>query len=151
MARSKLTRAMNRASRRTVRERKKLRRTRKPYAPGQLKKELARLKSRFARAAQRVLDGYDPERYGGGGICDDVASAMADVAAMTLHDVDVDLHGWDDHAWIVVWNQHEAWSVDIPPSVYETGGGYSWTVDVGAKIRPNHVVFQKVRLRDWLG
>lgn len=134
-----------------VKEVKRARRTRKPYTPGQLKRELFRLRGQFARAAQSVLNQYDEDYYGGGGICDDVAMEMAGVAVSKLHDVDVSNHGWNDHAWIVVWNQHEAWAVDIPPGVYETGGGYKWKVDTSARISSSDVVIYKVNRKDWVG
>ena len=48
----------------------------------------------------------------------------------------------DDHAWLIVYNKErtEAYGVDIPPGVYESGGGYSWTVHTGTKIKPSDVV-----------
>jgi hypothetical protein len=134
----------------SIRERKRLRRTRKPYAPGQLKRELNRLKGQFARAAQSVVRDWDADYYGGGGACDEIANEMSGIAAMKLHDVDVESHGYNDHAWIVVWNEHEAWAVDIPASVYETGGGYNWTVHTDARITPGDVHIYRVNLKDWV-
>jgi hypothetical protein len=128
----------------------KTRRTRKPYPKGQLKRELFRLRGQFARAAQGVIDRYHPDDYGGGGICDDVAAEMGFVASR-LHDVDYETHGWNDHAWVVIWNDKEAWAVDIPADVYETGAGYKWTVHQDVRVRPSDVVIYNVPLKDWLG
>jgi hypothetical protein len=38
----------------------------------------------------------------------------------------------------------EAYEVDIPPGVYESGGGYSWTVHTDATIEASDVVISKI-------
>ena len=45
----------------------------------------------------------------------------------------------DEHAWVTAQLGDEAYGVDIPPSVYETGGGYSWKKKRGAKFPPSVV------------
>lgn len=97
-------------------------------------KTLERLRPVFAAVAQRVYDaweqdddGEDPD-YGVGGICDAIADAMCEV---------IDAHGGEaitvnsegmgeNHTWAVARCADGVFLVDIPPSVYETGGGYSW-------------------------
>jgi hypothetical protein len=32
----------------------------------------------------------------------------------------------DDHSWVVAYTKDEAYGIDIPYSIYEIGGGYSW-------------------------
>ena len=55
----------------------------------------------------------------------------------------------DEHAYIIVFNDTEAYEVDIPPGVYETGRGYSWKKIEGARIEPENVVINPVP-RGWL-
>ena len=99
------------------------------------------LKHEMAKAAQKVYDewdqdeeGIDPE-YGAGGICQDIADAIAGV--LIDHDINaitVDSEGMvDQHVWAVAYDPESrlAFNVDIPPSVYEIGSGYVW------KKRPN--------------
>lgn len=120
-----------------------------------LKDELETLRPALAEAAQKVVDEWQPdedgfdEDYGGGGVCDDVASAMSEVIG-GLEGVEITEggHDGDDHAWLVVYDDTDAYSVDIPPGVYETGGGYSWRKIEGARISPEDVVIEPVRRSD---
>ena len=113
------------------------------------------LKADLAVAANKVLadwqpdeEGYD-EEFGGGGACDSVCRSMGDVLMDKLPDSAEILEGGqdgDDHAWSIVYDADEgkAWGVDIPPQVYETGGGYSWSKIQGAKVRPNDVTIWEI-------
>ena len=59
--------------------------------------------------------------YGGGGICDEIAEKLADKILNTFSEMGIDVEitsgcqDGDDHAWIVVYSQDDAWGVDIPP------------------------------------
>lgn len=101
-----------------------------------LKQELEQeeLCQQMAVAAQEVYndwaqddEGVDEER-GGGGICDAISEAISGVIAEHVDDVELAEGGQDgdDHAYVIVYNEDEAYGVDIPASLYETGGGYSW-------------------------
>ena len=111
----------------------------------------------MARAAQKVYDEWEVDEdglddvYGGGGICDDIASAMGDVVSRALDDVTVVDGGQDgdDHAFIVVLTDTEAVAVDIPPSVYERGGGFSWEKIPGVRFDSGDVVLDHLRRRDF--
>lgn len=100
---------------------------------GPLGQQLLALKGQLASAAQNVYNQWDqdPEgmdaTLGGGGICDEVAQAMEGVI-YTIPDVECTEGGQDgdDHAWVIAYNDTEAYGIDIPPGVYETGGGYNW-------------------------
>jgi hypothetical protein len=103
------------------------------------------LRPALAVAAQGVYDTWDPDDdwHGGGGICDGVADAMAEVLAGALPAhvrIEAGGHEGDDHAWLVVYDDAAAFTVDIPPEVYERGAGYSWTKIPGVMICAGHVV-----------
>jgi hypothetical protein len=110
----------------------------------------------MAAAAQAVVDawaqdddGFD-EDFGAGGICDEVSSALASVIASCLDGAEISEggHDGDDHAWLIVADAGEAAGVDIPPGVYETGGGYNWRKIKDAVIRPEDVAIWKLDRRD---
>jgi len=100
-----------------------------------LSETLELLRPQLAQAAQRVYDqweqdseGYD-EELGGGGICQDIAEAIAGLVhevteyeAQTIH-----ASCGEQHVWVVVYDNDEGYEVDIPYNIYETGGGYNWT------------------------
>ncbi len=93
------------------------------------------LRPQLAAAAQGVVDeweqddeGFDCE-LGGGGPCDSVAREMGGVLANAGIDATDGGQEGDDHAWLIAYDAttEELVGVDIPPNVYETGGGYNWT------------------------
>jgi hypothetical protein len=88
--------------------------------------------------------------YGGGGICDEISNRMGDV--LTNHDVEYTLGGQDgdDHAYLIAYDQASAFSVDIPPSYYETGGGMSWTKIPDIQITPEMVEIAETWRPDWI-
>jgi DNA topoisomerase IB len=112
---------------------------------GGLGDQLHSIKSDLASAAQKVYDEWDASdlemgdaEVGFGGICQDIAAAMGDAIGKKLdgdYDVaEVDNQGMgEQHVWLVVYDKKSAYEVDIPPSVYETGGGYSWKKIEGVK------------------
>jgi hypothetical protein len=126
----------------------------------ELEKKLEALRSELAQAAQAVVDewtqdeeGFD-EELGVGGACDQVSEAILSVLAEKLEGVEFTEGGQpgDDHAYTIVYDEDEAFAVDIPPSVYETGGGYSWKKRKDAKIEPDDVMFSEVErdlVADW--
>jgi hypothetical protein len=106
--------------------------------------KLIALRPQLAQAAQQVYDenvfvnNQDPEEEHG--ICDEISEAMQGVIASSE---DVELHeggqDGDDHAWIIVTADREAYGVDIAPGVYETGGGYNWKLLPGIVFKPEDV------------
>jgi tRNA nucleotidyltransferase/poly(A) polymerase len=117
--------------------------------------KLNELRSQFAVAAQHIVDGWlqdedgISEDLGSGGVCDQVAQAMGSVISSAIPEVDLTDggHDGDDHAFIVVYNDAEAFGVDISPGVYETGGGYNWKKIQGAKIDPSDIDIWKIDRR----
>lgn len=108
----------------------------------------------IAAAAQKIVDdwqqdeeGYD-EQFGGGGACDAIANEISGILGNKgFTTIDGGQDG-DDHAFVIAHNGKQAFIVDIPPSVYETGGGYSWTKRGDAKITPEDVVVEALDIRD---
>ena len=107
----------------------------KRIAQNNLLAQLTNLRGAMALAAQEEYDGWELNEegfdweIGGGGICDRVSEAIADVVSQNIPDVEIVDGGsdGDDHAWKIVFNDTEAYHVDIPHNIYERGGGYSWT------------------------
>ena len=103
-------------------------------ATSYLKSQLILLKGRFAETAQKVYDEWEQDEQGvdevlgAGGICAEIANAIAEVIARNAIDCQVTEGGQegDDHSWLLVYDDDEAWGIDIPHSLYETGGGYNW-------------------------
>jgi hypothetical protein len=104
---------------------------------GPLGQQLMVLRPQLVAAAQPVYDTWEQSEdgmddvYGGGGICDDIANAMLEVIDRSIPDLDglstsgEPAHG-DNHYYVVLYRGQEGYAVDIPPGVYETGGGYTW-------------------------
>lgn len=95
--------------------------------------KLDSLKSELASAAQKVYDdwGQNEEGYcdwlGYGGICQDIAEAMAEV--LNKHNIEcttVSQQVGEQHVYVVAKTENGVFEVDIPPYLYETGGGYCW-------------------------
>jgi len=116
--------------------------------------KLETLRPQLASAAQRIYDEWQQdadgvdEVYGSGGCCDDISQEIAGVIASAYDDVSITEAGQpgDDHASIIAFDQNEAYIVDIPPSVYEEGGGYSWKKIEGVEITPEDVEIYSLNL-----
>jgi len=114
--------------------------------PG-LQDGLEALRPALAEAAQKIVDAWEQDEegldleLGAGGVCDQVAQAMIDVIYEHLEGVEATCGApeGEDHEWVVVTDGKEAFVVDIHPTVYETGAGYSWQKILGAEIRADDV------------
>jgi hypothetical protein len=111
---------------------------------------------KMAAAAQETYDDWDQDEdgmndeLGAGGICQDVADAIGDVLNSAGIDVKVlDGNGiGEQHVWLAVKLKEGVFEVDIPPGVYETGGGYSWKKIPGVKFKPSDIVIEKSHMTD---
>ncbi len=54
----------------------------------------------------------------------------------------------DDHAYLIVYNDSEAYIVDIPPGVYEEGGGYNWQKKPDVTIQASDVIIEPINRKD---
>lgn len=117
----------------------------------ELLRKLGRLRVALAQAAQGVLDEWQQdegtdEELGTGGVCDRVSQAMSAVIEENIDDVITTEGGQpgDDHAFFIAYDANEAYAIDIPPDVYETGGGYQWRKIADVVVKPSDVVFVEV-------
>ena len=114
---------------------------------GSLYLQIMALRPQMAKAAQAVYDEWEHDEdgldhtLGGGGICDQISNAIGSVIVSKIPGVESTDGGQDgdDHSWIIVYNQTEAYHVDIHPSVYERGGGYNWTKIPNVIIKPTDI------------
>jgi len=102
----------------------------------------------LASAAQDVYDSWNQidgvdEYYGTGGICDDIAEEMANIIRRKLgYDAYSNYNQYDTHTSVVViGNRDEEWmvKVDIHPSNYEVGYGYTWQKIDGVRLSERDV------------
>jgi len=121
---------------------------------GGLEAKLLDLRPALAAAAQGVLneweqneDGID-EEFGEGGACDTVANEMGGVLAQAGIDVTEGGHDGDDHAYLIAYDDEEAFVVDIPPGTYETGGGYRWRKRPNVRLQEDDVVVERINRSD---
>jgi hypothetical protein len=119
-----------------------------------LLQNLESLKPQFAMAAQKVYDDWQEDEYddyNGGGICQDIAEEIATVINQHMPDVNVGTVSsscGEQHVFVILHNDLEGYSVDIPYYVYETGGGYSWKKIKGVKFLADHISIEKMHYSD---
>ena len=105
----------------------------KLYENNYSEKLLNQLKKSIVPKVQKVYDewnqneeGYD-EMLGFGGICQDIADAIADVISDTgIECTTVSQQTGEQHVYVVAKMEDGVYNIDISPYTYETGGGYSW-------------------------
>lgn len=87
----------------------------------------------------------DPE-LGFGGICQNVAEQISEVVS-TGTDFDVTTVSsqvGEQHVWTVVKTPDGVYSIDIPPYLYETGGGYNWQKSMEVQFDPSYFVIDLI-------
>lgn len=114
-----------------------------------LQQHLISLRPQITIAAQLVYDQWEPDEFGGG-ICDEISSAISDVLSVAGIDSTEGGHDGDEHSYVVAYDDTEAFVVDIPYDVYETGGGYSWEKTPDVVFSPNDVAIVPVDRPDWI-
>lgn len=99
----------------------------------------------FVAAAQRVYDDWvqdENDDLCGGGVCDLVAE---EIAALLPDAATVNSEGMgENHTWVVAKLPEGVYMIDIPPQVYETGGGYCWSKRPGVVFTSSDVVVDQL-------
>ena len=105
--------------------------------------ELKALTPTVILAAQRVYDTWNPDDpddpddpYAGGGICDDIADAIAPIVDGCPQFVEL-----DHHTVVLVAVTEGVVRLDIPARVYERGYTYAWTKIPGVTFEAEDVAF----------
>ena len=115
-----------------------------------LVERLHELRPQLAKVAQEVYDGWEQDEdgrcdwLGYGGICQDIAGEQADV----LSDAGIDCGSigspMEQHVLVLAYNDDEAYFVDVPPYIYETGGGFCWKKIPGVEFEPDDINIMEV-------
>jgi len=103
--------------------------------------------NKILAAAQRIYDEWDEsdrDTYAGGGICHIIADAICDV----MWDIGIECTtvscSYEQHVYVAVKVGEGVYTIDIPYSIYETGGGFNWQKKPDIKFDTGDVVFYKV-------
>ena len=121
------------------------------HEPLKTKQQLNALLPELIKVSQAVYDswaqdddGMDVE-LGAGGICQDIASEICGVLSSNGFDcTTVSQEIGDQHVYTVVKLEDGVYEVDIPPGVYETGGGYNWRKIPNVAFNQNHIIIDKI-------
>ena len=118
-----------------------------PSNPERDNKEIRALLPELCSTAQKIYDDWDQDEnghdqeVGHGGICDLISQGFSEIFAE---------HGWetneggqegDNHSFLFIRktpHSSKAFGIDIPPHIYETGGGYSWRKIPHVTFQPQH-------------
>lgn len=119
--------------------------------PDQAPKNFADLRPAMAGAAQKVYDAWDqsdedgdPE-LGFGGICQDIAAALAEVLnGAGIEATTLEATVGEQHVFAVARGADGVYEVDIPYSLYETGSGYQWRKRPGVTFSPDDIAISRL-------
>ncbi len=91
------------------------------------------------------VDGID-EEFGAGGICHLIAERLSEcLSAAGVEDVvSIQAAVGENHVYLLALLEDGVYSIDIPPGIYETGGGYIWTKREGVVFEPNHLDYHRI-------
>lgn len=84
----------------------------------------------LVKVAQSVYDKWDEsetDTFANGGICHLIADEISSVLARNNFNCSTVSDPYEQHVYTIVQVIEGVYSVDIHHSIYEVGGGYSWT------------------------
>ncbi len=128
------------------------------YRKSELYQKIKSLIPKLVEAAQKIYDEWDQdedghsEDNGFGGICHLIADEFCSVLS-NIPDTYISTHNpmmGENHVWAFVLNKEEGFVVDIPPHVYETGGGYTWQKIPGVTFDASDIYIDSVNPDDML-
>lgn len=89
-------------------------------------------------------DGMD-EELGCGGICQDIAGDICGLLSERGFECStVSQEIGEQHVYTVVKLEEGVYEVDIPPYVYESGGGYNWRKIPNVSFNQDHVIINRL-------
>lgn len=103
--------------------------------------------AKILQTAQRIYDDWDEadrDTYAGGGICHLIADAICDVMGEIGIDCAPVSCSYEQHVYVAVRVAEGVYTIDIPYSIYETGGGFSWQKLPDVQFDSRDVVFYRV-------
>jgi hypothetical protein len=117
----------------------------------QIENKLISLKKQLAQAAQIIYDEWEQDEDGNcdwlgqGGICQDIADAMANVLSNNgIECTTVSQLTGEQHVYVVAKIKDGVYNVDIPPYLYETGGGYCWKKIPDVEFDERYVIIDRL-------
>lgn len=122
------------------------------FAKSSLEVKLIEMKPLFVQAAQKIYDSWNQNdsgediELGEGGICSEISNAFGNIIASKIPNVEIEEYGFDgdDHSSVLVVSNSEKFVIDIPPYVYESGGGYRWKKKPNIVFLEDHVFIEKL-------
>jgi hypothetical protein len=89
-------------------------------------------------------EGMD-EELGAGGVCQDIAEAICSVLAEKgIECSTVSAQVGEQHVYTIAQLSDGVFAIDIPPSVYESGGGYTWKKLKDVVFKPSDIYLDKI-------
>ncbi len=110
-------------------------------------------KRKLAARAQKVYDAWDadsdPEHgdpeVGFGGICQDIADELVDeLLDQGAQASPLSCSVGEQHVMVVGQFTEGVYEIDIAPSTYERGGGYTWTKIPGVTFEPDDITIERL-------
>jgi hypothetical protein len=113
--------------------------------------DVKRLLPLLVVAAQKEYDNWDQsdpdnDEFNGGGICQNIAESIVDVLDFNdIEAITIDSQGvGDQHVWVVFNVGEGVFELDIPPSLYERGSGYTWHKIPNVKFTEDYIDISKL-------
>ena len=113
--------------------------------------ELETLLPKIVEVSQTVYDSWAQnedgmdEELGCGGICQDIAGAICGLLSESGFEcTTVSQEIGEQHVYTIVKLEDGVYEVDIPPYVYESGGGYNWRKIPNVSFNSNHVIINRI-------
>jgi len=108
---------------------------------------LKQLRPEMVQVAQHAYDAWDEEErdtYAGGGICHIIADAILDVLYQHNITATTQSSSHEQHVYVVAQVEEGVYMVDIHHSIYERGGGFSWTKVPDVVFEPDDITFYRI-------
>lgn len=91
-----------------------------------LEDRLYNLRDSIRHDVQNLYDDWYQDEYDTNGLCDQISDVIGSILSHNDINHTEGGHDGDDHSYIIAYDDTDTFIVDIHPSVYEIGGGYSW-------------------------